>query len=152
MFTSYKSVSTGTYFAYRQCTSQSNSSSSRNFVVLHFLLSTITSSHPEETKRTCNSSTKSCARRTILIPLPPPPSEALTRTGHPILSASFFNTTGSWLSPLNPGISGTVFAFLVKYSFADLLSPKTEIDSGEGPIQINPASITAFANPSFSDK
>jgi len=37
---------------------------------------------------------------------------------------------------------GTFLACLRRYSFAERLSPRIEIESGEGPIQIKPAEMT----------
>src|SRR2546423_5277318 len=90
---------------YRLCISRQDSSSYRNFSAPRSELSTINlrprdtpSHHPNRLDsffprvHTCNSSTKSSPFLTILIPLPPPPALALTKTGYPILSASFLSS------------------------------------------------------------
>ena len=41
----------------------------------------------------------SAAERTMRMPRPPPPAEAFTSIGKPILSAAFASVASSWASP-----------------------------------------------------
>ena len=79
---------------------------------------------------------------TILIPLPPPPAEALTRIGYPIFFAS-----------LASEVIGRVGTPAFSASFLEvILSPIFLMTFPLGPIQMIPAFFTEFANPAFSDK
>ena len=86
--------------------------------------------------------------RATLMPRPPPPKAALMATGRPNLSTksriSSADSTGSAV----PGTCGApTFSAMWR---AWTLSPRAEMASGEGPIQVMPASITLAANSAFS--
>ena len=87
---------------------------------------------------------------TILIPLPPPPNAALMITGNPIslaiFSPSFISVTGVSV----PSKTGTPIFFIA--TFEAILSPKSSICSGFGPMKIMPFSSQALANSALSDK
>ena len=86
--------------------------------------------------------------RATLRPRPPPPYAALMATGSPCSPAnsttSSASATGSWV-PATRGASA-----LAAMWRALTLSPRESIASGEGPIQISPASMTAWAKSAFS--
>ena len=88
--------------------------------------------------------------RTILIPRPPPPKAALIATGNPCLATKSFTSLAPVTGFMVPGARGapTLWATVR----AETLSPSFRIESGDGPIQISPASITAWAKSAFSDK
>ena len=86
--------------------------------------------------------------RATFIPRPPPPKTALMATGRPYFLA---NVTTSSLLSTGSEVPGTKGAFARPAMWRALtLSPRESIASGEGPIQISPASITAWANEAFS--
>ncbi len=89
---------------------------------------------------------RSAAPATGRIPLPPPPAEALTRTGKPISAAAAAGSApsrSSW-----PGTIGTPAASIS--ARARTFEPIASIACGGGPIQTRPASPTRVANSAFS--
>ena len=97
-----------------------------------------------------NISLKSFSSFTILIPRPPPPKAAFIITGNPIsraiFSPSLILSTGSSV----PSKTGTPTFFIA--TFEAILSPKSSICSGFGPIKMIPLSSHAFAKSAFSLK
>ena len=87
---------------------------------------------------------------TILIPLPPPPDAALSRTGKPISSAISNADSRDSIGLSDPGTEST--PQLEANAFALVLSPKRSIASGEGPMKIISLSATALANSAFSER
>ena len=86
--------------------------------------------------------------RATFRPRPPPPYAALIATGRP---CSVAKATISSASTTGSGVPGTRGAFARAAMWRALtLSPRESIASGEGPIQVSPASITAWANEAFS--
>ena len=85
---------------------------------------------------------------TTRMPLPPPPAEALTRTGNPISVAAPTTSRSSVTS--TDGRTGTPAATIRR--LAESLSPIAAITSGGGPTHVSPASITALAKPAFSER
>ena len=93
---------------------------------------------------------KSVLFQTALIPFPPPPAEAFTITGKPILDAIFKASSSFSTAPPEPGIVGTFARFIVETAVA--LSPIFSIISGDGPINFILCSPHIFENLAFSDK
>ena len=96
--------------------------------------------------RTC-SATSPISRATFR-PRPPPPNAALIAIGRPCSSANATTSsafsTGSWV----PATSGApTFSAMWR---ALTLSPRFSMASGGGPIQVSPASMTAWAKSRFS--
>ena len=88
--------------------------------------------------------------KAFLIPLPPPPAEALIRTGYPILSASSTASLAVFTIPLEPGTTGISFSII---SFlAACLSPIFLIISEDGPMKQILFSSHFFTKSGFSDK
>ena len=70
--------------------------------------------------------------------------------GNPYLFAKSTTSLASLTGSLVPGTKGApTFAAMWR---AWTLSPKDLIAAGGGPIQINPASITLWANSAFSER
>ena len=88
--------------------------------------------------------------RATFSPRPPPPKAALMATGRPCSSAKATTSSASLTGSLVPGTSGA--PALVAMCRALTLSPREMIASGEGPIQVSPASMTAWAKSAFSDR
>jgi hypothetical protein len=84
---------------------------------------------------------RSASARTTRIPRPPPPAEALTSSGRSASVAS---------SAVRLPSTGTPAAAIS--SLAAILEPIDSIDSGAGPTQTRPASITARAKSAFSER
>ena len=95
-------------------------------------------------------SSKSSMRSTIRIPFPPPPALALINKGKPVAKAISFPSFKLEIAPAEPGTIGILYFFTA--AFADNLSPIMFIASGDGPIKVMPACLTAAANSAFSDK
>ncbi len=95
-----------------------------------------------------NSSGISSRVRATFSPRPPPPNAALMATGRPTLSTNFRISLASLTGLSVPGASGAP-TFSATWR-ALTLSPSRSIASGDGPIQIMPASITARAKSAFS--
>ncbi len=91
-------------------------------------------------------SSSSVGSSTTLIPLPPPPAEAFTRTGYPRAAAAPLTSARPVIATLSS--VGTPAWFISRFDVS--LEPMASIDPGEGPIQMRPASTTALANPEFS--
>ncbi len=83
----------------------------------------------------------SARSRTTRMPRPPPPADALISTGR---SAS---VTAAGSSSASTGTPASAMIFL-----ASTFEPIRAIESGPGPIQVNPASRTARANSAFSER
>ena len=97
-----------------------------------------------------SASKKSSAWLTILMPLPPPPALAFTKTGNPtslaISKALFLSVIASFI----PGTRGTP-----NFSTACLLAillPITSMLSGDGPMSVMPLSLNFRAKSAFSLK
>ncbi len=73
------------------------------------------------------------------MPRPPPPADAFTTSGR---SASVGDLGASSTGTPARRISSLALTF----------DPIASIDSGAGPTQVRPASITARANPAFSER
>ncbi len=86
--------------------------------------------------------------RATFSPRPPPPKTALIAIGRPFSSANFTASSASFSGSLVPGASGA-FAFTAM-CLALALSPRASMAAGGGPIQVSPASITAWAKSAFS--
>ena len=97
-----------------------------------------------------NAFSNSSSLETILIPLPPPPKEALIITGYPILLASILASSIFSIRPSLPGITGT-FAFFI-ISLATDLFPIIFIVSLLGPMNLMLHSSHMLAKLAFSDK
>ena len=97
-----------------------------------------------------NSSGISSLSRTTFSPRPPPPNAALIAIGIPCSSAKATTSSASFTGSLVPGTSGA--PTLVAMCRACTLSPRAMIASGEGPIQVRPASSTACAKSAFSER
>ncbi|CAB4713065.1 unannotated protein [freshwater metagenome] len=87
------------------------------------------------------SAARSANVRTIRMPRPPPPADALTSSGR---SASVALSTVRLVS------TGTPAAAIS--DFDSTLEPIRTIESGAGPTQVSPASITAWAKSAFSER
>ena len=120
---------------------------SRNFSTKH-------SPRPkaETASRTAESKSSgiSSLLRTTLSPRPPPPNAALIAIGIPCSSANATTSSASLTGSLVPGTNGA--PTLVAMCRACTLSPRAMIASGEGPIQVSPASMTAWAKSAFSER
>ena len=95
-----------------------------------------------------NSSGISSSSRATLSPRPPPPYAALMATGRPNSSAKASTASASATGSAVPGTSGAPTRWAM--CRACTLSPSASIAAGGGPIQISPASITAWAKAAFS--
>ena len=80
------------------------------------------------------------------IPFPPPPADALSINGYPTSFAASARLSG--VTPERPGTSG-IPAFSISARLW-ILSPIPWIASGDGPMNVTPASAAARANPVFS--
>ena len=85
-----------------------------------------------------------------LIPLPPPPQEALSISGKPIFFAILTSSSGLSGNILLAGITGTPASSAIFLALA--LFPNFSILSAVGPINFIPAKLHSFANSGFSDK
>ena len=74
----------------------------------------------------------SSAVRATFMPRPPPPAEALTRTGKPISSAILKASSLPVTAPSEPGTQGMLSRFAVR--LASILSPMRRMCSGLGPM------------------
>src|SRR5215471_11629465 len=81
------------------------------------------------------------SERTIRMPRPPPPADALISTGRSDSASSPGSSSRS---------TGTPAAAISR--FDSTLLPIASMAPGGGPIQVNPASQTARANAAFSDR
>ena len=77
--------------------------------------------------------------RTMRMPRPPPPAEAFTSAGTPISAND---------STVLSGSTGTPEVRIKR--FASIFEPIAAIALGGGPIHVNPASTTDWANAAFS--
>ena len=84
------------------------------------------------------------------MPRPPPPNAALIATGKPCSSAKETTSSAPATGSFVPGAIGACAASAMWRAVT--LSPSAAIASGEGPIQVRPASITFCANSAFSDR
>ena len=80
---------------------------------------------------------------TTRMPFPPPPADALSRTGKPISSAAARAAAASVTRSVSPGTIGTPASRIRRR--ASVLSPITAIVAGLGPTKTSPASSTARA-------
>ena len=71
-------------------------------------------------------------------------------TGRPNSWAKATTSSGPLTGSLVPGTRGAPARSAM--CRAVTLSPRSRIDCGDGPIQISPASSTAWANSAFSDR
>ncbi|GBD90348.1 hypothetical protein BMS3Abin04_01065 [bacterium BMS3Abin04] len=94
--------------------------------------------------------TNSSSSLTKRIPLPPPPAEALSIIGKPILLAIDKASSTVFTELVAPGTIGTSF-LSIKLRAAVLL-PISLTESEEGPIKAIPAFSTSSINSAFSDK
>ena len=90
------------------------------------------------------------ASRTTFSPLPPPPYAALMATGQPCSSPKATISLTSSMAAVVPGTASTPASAAA--SRDEILSPITSIAAGGGPIQVQPASVTAPAKSAFSAK
>ena len=97
-----------------------------------------------------NWSMKSASHVETLMPLPPPPEEALIMMGQPISRASKSAASASCTPLALPGTTGTPASIMVRRAW--LLLPMRSITSGEGPIQVIPFSTQSFAKVEFSER
>ena len=88
--------------------------------------------------------------RATFIPRPPPPNAALIAIGRPCSSAKASTSSAPDTGSLVPGTSGAPAR--VAMCRAVTLSPRSRMACGVGPIQVSPASITAWAKSAFSDR
>ena len=88
--------------------------------------------------------------RATFSPRPPPPKAALMATGRPCSSAKATTSSAPPTGSFVPGTSGAP-AFMAMCRAATL-SPRSMIACGEGPIQVSPASRTAWAKSAFSER
>ena len=84
-------------------------------------------------------SLSSLASRTIRIPLPPPPAEALTRRGRPISASAASGSIACDPSSSAPGTTGTPASCIIRR--ASTLDPIASIASAGGPIQTSPGGL-----------
>ena len=96
------------------------------------------------------SSVKSSGLLEILMPLPPPPDDALIITGKPISFAMARPSSAAWTGSLLPGTTGTPASIMV-FRASDLL-PILLIISALGPINAILHSAHSLANLAFSDR
>jgi hypothetical protein len=86
--------------------------------------------------------------------LPPPPADALSITGSPILralsSAASADGKPRPVGPLSPGTTGTSAAIIL--ARARVLSPIASIALPGGPMKITPAASHARAKSAFSER
>ena len=83
-------------------------------------------------------------------PRPPPPKAALIATGKPCSFAKAVTSSAPATGSLVPATSGAPALAAIRR--AETLSPNALIAAGGGPIQINPASITACAKSARSER
>ncbi len=88
------------------------------------------------------------ASRTMRIPRPPPPADALTSTGKPSADAAFARAAAPFTS--TPGSTGTP-AFCMS-ALAASFAPMAVIASGGGPMKTRPDAATRRAKSAFSDR
>lgn len=88
--------------------------------------------------------------RATLSPRPPPPYAALIATGRPCCSAKLMISLASATGSVVPGTSGALARVAMWRALT--LSPSESIAAGDGPIQMRPASVTAWANSAFSER
>ena len=84
------------------------------------------------------------------MPRPPPPNAALMATGSPCSSANAITSSASATGSFVPGTSGAPERSAILRAVT--LSPRSRMACGDGPIQISPASITAWAKSAFSER
>ena len=94
-------------------------------------------------------SCRSLAECTARIPFPPPPADALTKSGNPTSAAASSHRTES-VPTVADGRVGTPAARA--NSLASTLVPMARIFAAVGPIHTKPASTTDWAKAAFSDK
>ena len=87
---------------------------------------------------------------TARMPLPPPPADALTRTGRPTASAAARTPASVWSAGVSPGTTGTPARTIS--ARAPSFEPMLAMASGGGPTNVSPASRHAAANAAFSDR
>ena len=85
------------------------------------------------------SEARSARRRTTRMPRPPPPADAFTSRGR---SASVGSAGAS--------STGTPASRMIR--LASIFEPIASMDSGVGPTQVRPASMTARAKSGFSER
>ncbi len=86
--------------------------------------------------------------RAIFRPRPPPPKAALMATGRPNSSAKAMTSSGPATGSFVPGTSGAPARSAMWRAVT--LSPRSRMAWGDGPIQVSPASMTAWAKSAFS--
>ncbi len=92
----------------------------------------------------------SAADRATATAFPPPPEAALTTIGSPVSRAKAATGATSAAGPLIAGSRGAPARRATRR--AESLSPSKPIAAGGGPIQVSPASSTAWANAALSDR
>ena len=96
-------------------------------------------------------SSRSLSFSTVLIPLPPPPCAAFTKTGYPTSFAIFlFSFIDFETSPFEPGIPLIPTSDIAL--FARILSPISFIVSDFGPTKIKSDFVTCSAKSAFSER
>ena len=86
----------------------------------------------------------------ILIPLPPPPADALIITGYPISLEILIASSAFSIKPMWPGTQETPASIAI--FFEVILSPIDMIACALGPIKVISLSSSLLANSAFSDK
>src|SRR5581483_4933951 len=84
--------------------------------------------------RGIKSAGSSCSERTILMPRPPPPAEALMITGKPTVRAHSMASPSPASTPSEPGRIGTPAFFMAPRAFS--FSPIRRVTSGGGPMNL----------------
>jgi hypothetical protein len=90
------------------------------------------------------------AVRATLSPRPPPPKAALMATGRPCSLANVTTSSAPVTGSAVPGTWGAPARWAM--CRAETLSPRERMASGGGPIQVSPASMTAWAKSAFSER
>ncbi|VVB89824.1 Uncharacterised protein [uncultured archaeon] len=85
---------------------------------------------------------------TTFMPMPPPPDDALTITGYPMLSAISRASSKSFMPFSLPGITGIPAAFMV--FLASILLPTLSMAWLVGPMNVIPSFSQRAANSGFS--
>ena len=92
-------------------------------------------------------SSTSYGEASFCIPFPPPPADALTRSGHPTRSPNRITWSASSTSSMAGGTGTPEAASALR---AAILSPRIRITREEGPMKTSPSRSTASAKSGFS--
>ena len=93
---------------------------------------------------------RSSSRSTRRIPLPPPPAEALSRSGYPKRRPNSESSAVSDAALVMPGTTGTPAASILLR--LNVFWPMASIASGVGPTNVRPASRQDRAKTAFSER